>query len=98
MEKSRKSGITENPEKTHQTAKYKYKCRNCGALFFDGLESSVEVASRTLQDICIFGKDPLLSHQGMAVPMMRPHGECFGEWGKGRAEGVADLVGYEVEI
>jgi len=86
------------------TAKYMYKCRMCSARFFDGTESGVEKASRILQDIAIFGKDMSDNDKlygdkavkGMTVSLVRTH-ECYGKWGKGRAEGLADLIGYEVE-
>jgi hypothetical protein len=87
-----------------KTAKYMYRCRLCGAQFFDGTESSAERSSRILQDISIFGKDMSgikglygdNAVNGMSVSLVRTH-ECYGTWGADMAEGLADLIGFMVE-
>jgi hypothetical protein len=89
--------------KKTDTAKYMYKCRLCGAQFFDGSESGVERANRTMRDIALFGKDCCDNVElygdkavhGMKVDLVMVH-QCHGTFGM-KAEGLADLIGYMVD-
>ena len=86
------------------TAKWMYKCRLCGAEFFDGIECTAEKGSRILSDICAFGKDMTNNEKiygenavkGMSVPNTTIH-KCYGRWSGDMAEGIADLIGFIIE-
>lgn len=83
------------------TAMFVYKCRHCGKLFNNGSVCSVEKAEHILTDMIIFGKDMSDNKElygdkavrGIMVHKLDTH-RCFKN---GKAVGLADLVGYEIE-
>ena len=74
--------------KKHLTAKFKWKCRNCGVTYYDGLESSSEIAEHSLTDVVIFGKS---SGRGHSLLNLTTH------FCNKKQVGIADLVGYDLE-
>jgi hypothetical protein len=72
----------------YSTAKFRWKCRNCGKKFFDGTECGSEMAFPTLINV-IFN---IKTTQGSGEPSNnKTYHRC-----KKNQMGIADLIGYEV--
>lgn len=85
------------------TAKYMYRCRLCGARFYDGTESSTEKANLVLSDMIHFNKDRTNDRvlhgkdavSGIMVASSVRH-QCHGAYGVDSAYGIADFIGYTI--
>ena len=66
-------------------ARFRYRCRQCGAEFWNGQDCSEELALRTLA----VGQKIAAARSDYAVH------NCDRTWHSGRI-GLADLIGYEI--